>query len=531
LAQTGFDERFTGALYVHHPAPNVATVEFEPSEFAYTAATGQTPKGGALPRREIVRFDAAKGTIKTTPIIIYAPHIRFLQSRFEQILTVTFEGYPVELPDSAAAVQDCLGVLPEPFYRRAEQGLGLPKVVMPIIKEIECIAGVKHLVISRVQATTVRGDTFVLAHEDFERAVTFMNRVADRHQRRSLQERGAYAHNELVSPLDPVRYPEIVPPYTKDTIFEALSVVRHSKLKLSEADKSALLREVGKRVADLSRENPERLFRLHRDIELVNLDTLIDGFRDLLAKNSKVERQWQKLFDLNPFILSMVFGYPIVVVLREATVGAPQLDGRGAKIADFLVKNPNTSNAALVELKTPQQTLLATKPYRGKTDSKPVFPPHPELSGAVAQVLDQRFRLQKDIATLVSNNEGLQLKTYHVECVVVAGLTPDDPEQRQSLEIYRNSLKDVRIITFDELVLKLESLRALLAAAPRPEGGLDAEDDDDDDLVDPIPDVTDENDLEDLEEDSDDCWRLKNRSTSKGATTAEQSGRPHNPRR
>ena len=455
LAQFGFDERFIGTLHIDHPAPMVVRVKFEPSDYAYKNAKGEPPEHHPLPRIEVVRFDATKNLIETSPIIIYPHPDRFLQSRFEQIRRVSFEGYTIELPESPADVADCLGVLPEPFYRHAERGLGLPKVVMPLIKEVERIDGVRQLLISKVQPTALQGNTFVLAHEDFEKAVTFMVRVADRHQRRSLQEREAYARNSLVSPLDPITYPERVPPYTEDSISEVLRVVQTSKLKFSEADKAALVTEVRKRVADYSRENPEQVFRLHRDIELVNLDTLIAKFRHLLMTKSKVERQWQKLFDLNPFILSMVFGYPIVVVLREASVGMPQLDNRGAKIADFLVKNPRTSNAALVELKTPQQALLASTPYRGNAGSKPVFAPHHALSGAVAQVLDQKFRLQKDIATIVSNNDGLDLKTYHVDCVVVAGLTPDDADQRQSLEMYRNSLKDVRIVTFDELLMKI----------------------------------------------------------------------------
>ncbi|SEC58672.1 protein of unknown function [Rhizobiales bacterium GAS191] len=478
MAQTGFDLRFAGNLYVSRTAPNETSVEFEPSKFAYRAAMGASPrKGVALPRRKVVRFDAAARVIETTPIIIYPPRDRFLGPRFDQIVTVSFEGYDFELPTLPDAVADCLEVLPEPFYRHAEQGLGLPKVFMPIIKEIERLPAVKHLVISTFQQTSLLGDTLVLSQDSFDNAASFLQRIADRHQRRSLHERHAYARNTLISPLDPRAYPEMVPPYTEDTIFEVLNVVRTSKLKLSTADQTALLKEVGKRADDLSRTAPERLFRLHRDIERVNLDALIAGFCRLLDRVGSAEKHWQKLFVHNPFILSMAFGYPIVAVLREATVGGPQLDGRGAKIADFLVKNPRTSNAALVELKTPQQALLAAKPYRGRSGASPVFPPHPELAGAVAQVLDQRYRLQKDIATLLNNNEGLTLKTYHVDCVVVAGRTPGDQEQSQAFEIYRNSLKDVRIVTFDELLLKLESLRELLATADPPDNDRVDEDD------------------------------------------------------
>ena len=120
----------------------------------------------------------------------------------------------------------------------------------------------------------------------------------------------------------------------------------------------------------------------------------------------------------------MVFGYPIVVVLREASVVC-EAETIADQIADFLVKNPRTSNATLVELKTrsklsSQARLIAGTPVSASA-------PHHALSGAVAQVLDQKFRLQKDIATIVSNNDGFDLKTYHVDCVVVAELTREMP--------------------------------------------------------------------------------------------------------
>jgi hypothetical protein len=471
MAQTGFDERYGGTLHLIGEKGGAVTISFEPSSLAYQHAMGTSPASGKrLPRRDVVRFDAAKLLIEIWPIIIYPPRERFLKPRFDQIQSIVFEGYPVRLPKTSEEVADCLEVLPEAFYRRAEFGMGLPVKYKPIIGEIELTTEVTRLVISKTRSAKLEGSTLILAHDQFVEAAEFMQRVVDRHQRRSLQERRAYAHNHLITPLDPATYPEWVPPYTEDTIFESLNVVRQSKLKLSVKDKTSLVEEVSKRVSDLKRAAPEKLFRLHRNIELVNLDTIIERYKALLASPIKAEKRWQKLFDLNPFILSMVFGYPIVSVLREATVAGPKLDGRGAKIADFLMKNPTTSNAALVELKTPQQELLAASPYRGKSDAHPVYPPHPGLSGAVSQILDQRYRLQKDIATHLSNNEGLVLKTYHVDCVVVAGRLPTDSVQTQALDIYRYGLKDVRIVTFDELLVKLESLRELLASDSEPAG-------------------------------------------------------------
>lgn len=479
MAASGFDLRYAGSLHLRSPTDHEIVVTFEASQFALDRSGANLGQQAALPRCDILRFDDRNGVIEMTPMLIYPDLSGRLRPKFPKLQTFVFEGYEVRLPQDSEEVFYALQVIPRAFYRRAEYGLGLPRVLLPLIQEVEKLPGIRRLLISTTQPSTFAGDTLTLPHNDFEDATAALERVSDRHQRRSLQERHAHARNHLISPLDPKAYPEVTPPYTEDTIFEVLNVVRDAKLKLSDHDRTALVSEVGKRLRDLSRDEPDSVFRLHREIELVNLDTLIARFQALMARTGKREKQWQKLFDLNPFVLSMVFGYPIVVVLREATVGGPQLDGRGAKIADFLVKNPSSSNAALVELKTPQQDLLAAKPYRGREGDHPVFAPHPELSGAVAQAQDQRYRLQKDIATHLSNTDGLVLKTYHVDCVVLAGQTPQDTAQKQAFEIYRHGLKDVRIVTFDELLTKLESLRELLASSPQPEPSFDGTEDDD----------------------------------------------------
>ena len=53
-----------------------------------------------------------------------------------------------------------------------------------------------------------------------------------------------------------------------------------------------------------------------------------------------------------------------------------------------------------------------------------------------------------------------------MDCVVVAGRKPLDAERLASFEMYRTSFKDVRIYTFDEVLLKLRALRDYLAPPP-----------------------------------------------------------------
>jgi hypothetical protein len=63
-----------------------------------------------------------------------------------------------------------------------------------------------------------------------------------------------------------------------------------------------------------------------------------------------------------------------------------------------------------------------------------------------------------------SRDRSKQAGTAHaVDCLVVARRTPTDAERLASFEMYRTSFKDVRIYTFDEVLLKLRALRDYLA--------------------------------------------------------------------
>ncbi|MHA3841330.1 Shedu immune nuclease family protein [Sphingomonas aestuarii] len=182
---------------------------------------------------------------------------------------------------------------------------------------------------------------------------------------------------------------------------------------------------------------------------------MIEAFSKLLRRKT-VEADWQELLELNPFILAMLFGQPIVVLQPSASVGGMTLAGSGNKIADFLSQNALTYNAALVEIKRPSTALMQGE-YR-----KNVFAPSPELMGAVVQVLDQRSKLVTSLPLLKHFGDAGALQAYSVDCVIIAGRIPP-AERVASFELMRSQLKDVRIITFDELLERLHMLREMLA--------------------------------------------------------------------
>ncbi|GAB7530603.1 hypothetical protein PS3A_30140 [Pseudomonas sp. 3A(2025)] len=196
---------------------------------------------------------------------------------------------------------------------------------------------------------------------------------------------------------------------------------------------------------------------LHAEIERVTLAKMIDAFKVKLA-NKLSENHWQKFFEQNKFVLSMAFARPVELTHTQFHAMGSTLTGAGAQIGDFLFKEYGQA-VAIVEIKTPETGLLQGTAYRGKH----VFGPSSYLSGAVTQVLFQQSELRKRWFNHVYDNPALRLSDADViKCVVVAGRTPIEPIKLRCLEVFRNACKDVYIITFDELLAKLEFLEAEL---------------------------------------------------------------------
>ena len=104
--------------------------------------------------------------------------------------------------------------------------------------------------------------------------------------------------------------------------------------------------------------------------------------------------------------------------------------------------------------------------YRGED----VFGPNSELSGAVTQVLFQQSELKLRWMAHVHDNPVLRRSGVDViRCVVVAGRIPSDSIKLRSFEVFRNACKDVDIVTFDELLAKLEFLEKELTPLPEPD--------------------------------------------------------------
>jgi hypothetical protein len=430
------------------------SVYFQPSLDAWRHAH---PTDDGDPRwAEIARFDASSSTIHTYPIRT-GPSFRLLHPKYDPLCEIAFEDFPIELPAAPGDVERCLRCLPPAFYTEPSFGLGVKARFRALVGVLRQNV-FKRLVISRRQSTALDGDTLIVAEGDFRSIANELGTIADRFSRQSLKERSRHAHNELLWKLLPERFPRKEPPHRKKALATFIDEARRAGDSLSATDGGALLEHVAKDAPRIARNNPRQLYKLQRDFELAGLDELISRFEGDLTKTLS-ESHWQQLLRGNPFILSMLFGNPIVVVTDQAHVGGTTLDGSGETIVDFLVANSCTRSLALMEIKRPDTPLTGGKFREGR------FKPSPDINGTVIQIIDQRYEL------LVNYNARTrQHGTAHaVDCVVVAGRTPPTNDALASFEMYRSSLRDVRILTFDEVLMKLRTLRDYLRPTPRTE--------------------------------------------------------------
>jgi hypothetical protein len=135
-------------------------------------------------------------------------------------------------------------------------------------------------------------------------------------------------------------------------------------------------------------------------------------------------------------------------------VGGKAVDNMGGHLVDFLVANPVTKNSAIIEIKTPKTKLL------GKKFRADVYSSSEDLTGAITQVLNYRLNLVTHYNSLISNS-ARSFEVFAPVCLVIAGdskceFTSD--YQCRSFELIRDVLKDVTVVTFDELFAKTEAL-------------------------------------------------------------------------
>lgn len=435
-------------------------VFYTPSEEALSIS--RNAARGRVPRRPILLMEGGDNAapLTTYPLNTTATSPGFLRPKYPKLKSITFEDFNVDPPDSKDAVVELMegfpiGLVTNPFF-----GLGLRRELRYLIDAIERSGATDLRIVWRRMGTPqMDGRSYVLSRGQFDKARRQVSTVHSKALRVAADEKRVRVHNQLLTGLDKKRFPEQRPTYRKDAIVNAVGRSPNIGETISPADQAVVL-DVAKAAArQAGQREPHALMALQEEIELVTLKTLIERFRDLLGAK-RTEAHWQHFLVQNPFILYLAFGYPIAFVGQQVSVGGRSFARTGDKWADLVAKTVASGNMALIEIKTAETDLLDKRPYRDG-----LYAPSRELSAAVSQVLDQRYQLQKNIQNLKDNSGEWDLQTYAVQCLVIAGRTPRDTARQKSLELYRNSLTSVSVVTYQEMLQKLEALYAFLAPA------------------------------------------------------------------
>jgi hypothetical protein len=241
-------------------------------------------------------------------------------------------------------------------------------------------------------------------------------------------------------------------------------------LSANQADAIETLRRVLKWIA----ERPETadqiatpefdLTALNALVGLANLRAILKVWTDNSQKDE--EESWQKILAKHTLVLSQLFAYPVVVIKDKAYVGGKRVDNRHGNLVDFLCRIESSRTAVLVEIKTPQTSLLGGE-YR-----QTAFPPSRDLSGAISQVLEYRESLMHEVHTL-AHDQSIQISAGEPRCVIIAGNAAHeltDDKRKRSFERFRERVAGVTILTFDEVFSRIDSLLAIFESSEQGSG-------------------------------------------------------------
>ncbi len=87
------------------------------------------------------------------------------------------------------------------------------------------------------------------------------------------------------------------------------------------------------------------------------------------------------------------------------------------------------------------------------------------MAGSVTQVLNYRHELVQNLNKLTEGTD-VRLNAFNPKCAVIIGNAEaelKDQTARRSFELFRASLKDVEVVTYDELFRKVEILAELFS--------------------------------------------------------------------
>ena len=339
-----------------------------------------------------------------------------------------FEGYDFNIEERGNDVY-VISELPEVFIKTIQYGLGLKKEYRFIAELANNINDCQTITISNTKETKIDEKNIIINDSDLDKIRRGLDRITDLHNREARSSKQLFVYNELLYCNNPILFPKKQKIGQKDILYRIVKDNDFSKM--SKSDKTSLL-------------------TIKEEIDFSYISALKYDFDKLVEKNHK-ENIYQKFFEKNPLILTLFIGSPYVQFKNQAYVGGKSFDNSNGQYPDFLFKHNLTNNSCIIELKCPKTPLLESTPYR-KTG---VYSPSKDLTGAISQVLSQKYQLETNIATLKHNSEEKDVETFNVRGVIIIGLLSSFVgehliQKKRSFELFRHNQSNLRIITYDE---------------------------------------------------------------------------------
>lgn len=362
----------------------------------------------------------------------------FLEPKYGNINFV-FEEYEIDIEKNISNNEDTIYGLPEGFTRTLKFGLGLEKKYRVIVNTLlRYFNKCEEIILSTTKITGIEGNKLIVNDEDFNKIRRGIERNQELYLKEAMEAKESFVYDVLLRDTNPEKYPELKRKPQKDIIYKILKNTDFKKL---------------------SKDDKQSLSTLKDSTDLSYLTILTAEFEKKLNEKN-TESTYQSFFEENPLLLTMFAGSPYVQFKNQAYVGGKSFDNSNGQYPDFLHKHKITNNTFIVEIKTPQTSLLEKKPYRNTG----VYSTSKDLSGAVSQLLTQKYQLETDIASLIKNSEDREVEAYNVQGLIIIGKLSDLEEQtmKRSFELYRNNQKNLRIITYDECLEQLKSFIDLL---------------------------------------------------------------------
>ena len=183
---------------------------------------------------------------------------------------------------------------------------------------------------------------------------------------------------------------------------------------------------------------------------------ILDEFEINLTKDFP-EKFWQKFFEDNTWIFGYGLDYRFLKILqREAYVSTNDLDGKNNSIVDFLLGCSNFT--VLVEIKKPNTSLFnQSTSGKNRSDSWKLSN---TFVDSISQILAQKSNwiIKSQQNNYNDENELITQETINPKAILIIGNASEfsgsdriNNIKRKTFELFRRSLKDIEVITFDEL--------------------------------------------------------------------------------